>query len=76
MLEAQQDYSLEPLKDALMKLVEKLGVKNGQLFWPLRIAISGTEVTPGGAVEIACLLGREETLRRLNGSIENLSKSE
>jgi len=71
-LEAQQDYSLEPLKEALMALVEKLGIKNGQLFWPLRIAISGTEVTPGGAVEIACLLGKEETLRRLNQSIQRL----
>jgi glutamyl-tRNA synthetase len=71
-LEAQQDYSLEPLKEALMALVEKLGIKNGQLFWPLRIAISGTEVTPGGAVEIACLLGKEETLRRLNQSIQKL----
>ena len=58
-----------------MALVEKLGVKNGQLFWPLRIAISGTEVTPGGAVEIACLLGREETLRRLNQSIQKLECS-
>lgn len=71
-LEGIKEYSLEPLKQALMELVEKLGIKNGQLFWPLRIAISGTEVTPGGPVEIACLLGREETLRRLNSSIEKL----
>ncbi len=73
-LQNQQDYSLEPLKEALMKLVERLGVKNGQLFWPLRIAISGTEVTPGGAVEIACLLGKEETLRRLEDSIKKLER--
>ena len=52
--------------------VEKLGVKNGQLFWPLRIAVSGTEVTPGGPAEIACLLGKEETLRRLDTSIKKL----
>lgn len=73
-MQQQQDYSLEPLKDVLMKLVEKLGVKNGQLFWPLRIAISGTEVTPGGAVEIACLLGKDETLRRLGESIKKLEQ--
>jgi glutamyl-tRNA synthetase len=74
LLEAQTDYSLEALKDALHALVEKLGIKNGQLLWPLRIAITGTEVTPGGAVEAACLLGKEETLRRLEKSISNLEK--
>ncbi len=72
-LERQQDYSPGPLKEALMGLIEKLGIKNGQLFWPLRIAISGMEVTPGGPVEIACLLGKEETLRRLEESIKKLS---
>lgn len=74
LLEAQNDYSLEALKDALLALVEKLGIKNGQLLWPLRIAITGTEVTPGGAVEAASLLGKEETLRRLDLSIKRLEK--
>ncbi len=73
-LRNQRDFSLEPIKEALMKLVERLGVKNGQLFWPLRIAITGTEVTPGGAVEIACLLGKDETLRRLENSIKKLEQ--
>lgn len=72
LLESQTDYALEPLKEALHALVEKLGVKNGQLLWPLRIAITGTEVTPGGAVEAACLLGKEETLRRLDFSLKKL----
>jgi glutamyl-tRNA synthetase len=71
-LQNQQNYTLEPLKETLMGLVEKLGIKTGQLFWPLRIAISGMEVTPGGPVEIACLLGKEETLRRLDESIKRL----
>jgi len=74
LLETQSDYSLDALKDALHALVEKLGIKNGQLLWPLRIAITGTQVTPGGAVEAACLLGKEETLRRLNLSINKLEK--
>jgi glutamyl-tRNA synthetase len=55
--------------------VEELGIKNGQLLWPLRIAITGTEVTPGGAVEAACLLGKEETLRRLDTSIRKLQSA-
>lgn len=74
LLETQSDYTLDALKDALHALVEKLGIKNGQLLWPLRIAITGTQVTPGGAVEAACLLGKEETLRRLNLSINKLEK--
>ena len=47
-------------------------MKNGQMLWPLRIAISGKANTPGGAFEIAYLLGKEETLKRLNRSIEEL----
>lgn len=66
------DYSEESLKENLLSLVERLGIKNGQLLWPLRIAITGTEVTPGGAVEAACLLGKAETLRRLDLSISKL----
>ena len=55
-----------------MGLAEKLQIKNGQLLWPLRIAVTGTMVTPGGAVEIICLLGKQETLKRLDESIEFL----
>ena len=46
-------------------LAEKLGVKNATLMWPVRIAAAGKMVTPGGAVEICYILGKEETLRRL-----------
>lgn len=72
MLIGLDDYSEESLKENLLTLVERLGIKNGQLLWPLRIAITGTEVTPGGAVEAACLLGKVETLRRLDLSIAKL----
>ncbi len=72
LLEQHDDFSLEPLKEALMGLVEKLQIVNGQLLWPLRVAITGTPVTPGGAVEAACLLGKAETLRRLKSSIEKI----
>ena len=58
----------------MMKLVQTLGVKNGQVFWCVRVAISGKESTPGGVMEIAELLGKEETLRRLDYSIELLNK--
>jgi glutamyl-tRNA synthetase len=71
-LDGLTDWSINGLHDAVMALIEKLGVKNGQMLWPLRIAISGRESTPGGAFEIAYLLGREETLKRLDKSIGQL----
>lgn len=67
-----EDYSVDGLHQPLLGLAEKLGVKNGQLLWPLRVALSGTAVTPGGAVEIAALLGKEESLSRLDASIAKL----
>ena len=48
-----------------MALAQNLGVKNGTLLWPVRIAAAGQTVTPGGAFEILCILGKDESLRRL-----------
>ena len=69
------DYSPESVHGTLLPLAAELGVKNGQVLWPVRIAISGTAVTPGGATEIASLLGKKETLRRMDISIARLSDS-
>ena len=71
-LEGLSDWTETGLHDAVMAQIERLGVKNGVMLWPLRIAISGRESTPGGAFEIAALLGREETLRRLKRSLQAL----
>ena len=57
-----------------MELPAKLEMKNGQVLFPLRLAISGKQFTPGGAIEIAAILGKDETLRRLDLSIAQLSK--
>ena len=57
------------LYSALKLLAEKTGVKNSQLLWPMRVALSGRESTPGGATELAELLGKKETLRRLAFSL-------
>lgn len=64
-LEQLQSWELDTIHDSLIALAEKLEVKNGTLLWPVRIAASGTLVTPGGAMEILTLLGKEEALRRL-----------
>ena len=50
-------------------------IKTGQIFLPLRLAITAAASTPGGATEMAELLGKEETLRRLNFSVELLEKN-
>ena len=54
-------------------LAEKWEVKNARVMWPVRIAAAGKAVTPGGAVEICRILGREETLRRLKIALEKLN---
>jgi glutamyl-tRNA synthetase len=57
----------------MVKMAEDQGVKNAKIMWPVRIAAAGKAVTPGGAVEICRILGREETLRRLRIGLEKLS---
>ncbi len=71
-LEGLGEWSEASIHGAVMALIAELGVKNGMMLWPLRIAISGCESTPGGAFEIAYLLGKEETMKRLDRSIRQL----
>lgn len=72
-LEALPAWTDEAIHDALVSLAEQLGVKNATLMWPVRIAAAGKLVTPGGAVEICRILGRDETLRRLRLGMEKLA---
>ena len=62
----------ETLLAAMKDLAERLEVKNAKVMWPVRIAVSGRAVTPGGAVEICRILGRDETLRRIDAGIAKL----
>ena len=71
-LERLPDWTAESIHDALVSLAERLEVKNATLMWPVRIAVSGKAVTPGGAVELCHILGREETLRRLQNGLARL----
>ena len=71
-LEALPAWTDTAIHDAMMELAAENGVKNGTLLWPVRIAASGTLVTPGGAIEILTILGREEALNRLNAGREKL----
>lgn len=74
-LEGISDWSEASLHDAVMAAIPESGMKNGQVLWPLRIAITGRESTPGGAFEMAYLLGKDETLRRLDASLEKLKNA-
>ena len=71
-LEALPAWTLDAVHDALIGLAASLEVKNATLMWPVRIAVAGKLVTPGGAVELCHILGKEETLRRLRLGMEKL----
>ena len=66
-------WNHDSLLSALTGLADRLQEKNALVMWPVRIAISGTLVTPGGAVEILVLLGKQESLRRIALGRQRLS---
>ena len=70
--EGLSDWNDESIMNAMVTLAEDLGAKNAKVMWPVRIAAAGKAVTPGGAVEICRILGRGETLRRINIALEKL----
>ena len=74
-LEAQEDYSNDGLYATLCKYVEEKGVKNGYVMWPIRTAVSGKQMTPAGATEIMEIIGKEETLKRIQKGIELLENA-
>ena len=75
-LEAQEDYSNVALYQTLLKYVEQKGCKNGYVMWPIRTAVSGKQMTPGGATELMEVLGKEESLARIRKGIELLSQAQ
>ena len=74
-LEATDDYSNDALYELIKGYVEKKGCKNGQALWPIRTAVSGKQMTPGGATELMEVLGKEESLARIRKGIEKLSNN-
>lgn len=75
-LEAQEDYSNDAFYQTLLKYVEQKGCKNGYVMWPIRTAVSGKQMTPGGATELMEVLGKEESLARIRKGIELLSQAQ
>ena len=71
-LDEISNWQHDDIYNSLVDLAKELEFKNGTVMWPIRIAISGLMVTPGGAVEILEILGKEESLRRINIAISKL----
>ena len=73
-LEKQEDYSNDALFETLKAYAEEKGCKNGYVMWPVRTAVSGKQNTPGGATELMEILGRQESVRRIQAAIEKLAR--
>ena len=71
-LEGIESFDNDTLFAALTPLTEKLGVKMGTLMWCIRIAVSGLSATPGGATEIMEVIGKAESLERINSALAKL----
>lgn len=68
----EEHWTMDNIHDKVFELIKSLEIKNGQMLWPIRTALSGKSFTPGGAFEIAALIGREESLKRMHKGIELL----
>ena len=73
-LEAQNNYSNDALYTVLKNYADEKGVKAGYVIWPVRIAVSGKQNTPAGATEIMEVIGKEETLKRIQAGIDLLCR--
>jgi glutamyl-tRNA synthetase len=74
LLEAQEDYGNAALYDMLCTYIAEKGFKNGYVMWPIRTAVSGKQMTPGGATELMEILGKDESLKRIRKGIALLSR--
>lgn len=70
-----KEWNNDSLFEAFGGLCEGLGVKKNTMFWAIRVAISGRDVTPGGATELADVLGRKETEKRMKFALSLLNKA-
>ncbi len=67
------NWTFQDIHDVSFKLIKEMEVKNGIVLWPIRVSTSGKQFTPGGGIEIAEILGKEETINRIKIGIQKLS---
>ena len=72
-LAAADDFGNDALFETLKSFAAEHGWKNGQVMWPIRTAVSGKEMTPGGATQLLEILGKETSLARIRAAIEKLA---
>ncbi len=75
LLEAQEDYRNDALYEALCAFGSEKGYKTGYVMWPIRVALSGKQMTPAGATEIMEILGKEESIARLKTALGRLKEA-
>mgnify|MGYP000829217071 CR=1 FL=1 len=73
LLAAQEDFSNDALFEMLSAFGKEKGYKTGYIMWPIRTALSGKQMTPAGATEILEVLGKEESLVRIQAAIDKLN---
>ena len=56
----------------MKRFAEEKELKNGQVMWPVRTAVSGKQMTPGGASQLLEILGKDESLKRIRAAISLL----
>jgi len=74
-LEDFNDWSADAIKEQIKAKSEEEGIKSGQVMFTMRVALTGAPVTPGGAIEMAVVLRKDETLRRMKYSLSLLEKA-
>ncbi|MBQ4100646.1 MAG: glutamate--tRNA ligase [Oscillospiraceae bacterium] len=72
---SEDNFTNETIHAEMFKLIEKLGCKNGYLLWPLRVAVSGKQFTPGGGTEMCAIIGKAEAVARIKKGIELLQNA-
>lgn len=70
------DWTETTLHDLMINYATKHELKNGKVMWPVRVAVTGLQVSPGGATEALVLLGKQESLKRLEQAICQLKTVE
>lgn len=73
-LKNHDDFTLDSLHDIVMEKINEMEIKNGQMLWPLRTALTGEPTSPCGAIELLYLLGKDESIRRIEMSIAFLEE--
>ena len=74
-LEELEDYSKPSIQNCINQYIEDKEMNKRKGLWPIRIAVSGKQVTPGGAFEIIEILGKDESIRRIKAAIDKLSNN-